>query len=325
MAKKWIEAKKSENVGELWTSTKDDLKLEAYELTKAFTLCNDNDKSAFEAPQKMPLENLRNAIEIVFLVNKYDEEETANLPNRPKKNAFAVLMDRSTCHLPHTDVKTRKDQLFNDVVEISREYDFKCSKEDMDDAKKLLHCVTDCLWSIDTNHAQINSASCNKKCKGLPAAFKTIYDIEYHDWRGQKKAKPRLSAEAITRSSNELFDMLSLWNNVKGTPDEFMKVGLQLAECLQSYSKYLQNSTDRMERNRSSTVAPRNAETSFTMPAPFEKVSKVNPRYFRLNGIINHTDYFQPIVADNDYADFGIPDDRKLRYVWFKDLKLSCR
>ena len=34
---------------------------------------------------------------------------------------------------------------------------------------------------------------------------------------------------------------------------------------------------------------------------------------------------YVPIHIDNSTADFGIPTDRKMRYLWFKELQISHR
>ena len=44
-----------------------------------------------------------------------------------------------------------------------------------------------------------------------------------------------------------------------------------------------------------------------------------------LNDALEEKADFQFIVLDNDFRNFGIPEDRKAHFRWFEELALGCR
>ena len=67
-------------------------------------------------------------------------------------------------------------------MSVTENHDVKLDKQDMTSATKLVKCVADCIWAIDTNHETIYKAIAYNKCKKLPALFKNIYETEYHEY-----------------------------------------------------------------------------------------------------------------------------------------------
>ena len=55
--------------------------------------------------------------------------------------------------------------------------------------------------------------------------------------------------------------------------------------------------------------------THFVMPNPIEPVPHVDIRYRALDDILEEKADFQSIVLDNDFGNFGIPEDRKARFI----------
>ncbi len=197
----------------------------------------------------------------------------------------------------------------------------------MANTKKLASRVTECLWAIDSNHSQINNAFTNKKCKGLPGLFGTIYSKQYRDWVAQKKRKPSLSSENLGRCADELFNILSAWDRVKCPSDKFFAACRKLAEALRSYADCIMKSKEKVAEYRSTATVDtqRSIESAFTMPTPIQREKHVKDKYRKVNNAIANSPFYEPIVLDNDFDDYGIPESRQLRYLWFKNMALSHR
>ena len=58
---------------------------------------------------------------------------------------------------------------------------------------------------------------------------------------------------------------------------------------------------------------------------PIESVKDVKERYQKIDNHLHCVSQYEPILLDNDLLDIGVPEDRKMRYLWFKELKLSHR
>ena len=135
-----------------------------------------------------------------------------------------------------------------------------------------------------------------------------------------KKTKLKLSADALLTCSNNLYDALSICN-VGGSNQKFANGCRALAECLRSYSDYLFKATERMSLARASPQQ----EINFTLPNPLEATNQISENYQAIDNVVRDLPLYEPVFLDNDVGDFNIPDDRKQRYNWYKNLKVSAR
>lgn len=169
------------------------------------------------------------------------------------------------------------------------------------------------------------SASLNGHCKSLPQFFATIYEKQYNDWQGQKKAKPTLQQEKISKCSDKLFDALSFWDSSrKSVTDNFFKGCRELAESLHTYADYLKKSSDRV-------AAGRDRESPFddvlnenvSLPRAAVKVNSLQDSYKKLNNFMLDKDLYDPVHIALDT--FSVPEKRRDRYLWFENLRLTHR
>ena len=58
---------------------------------------------------------------------------------------------------------------------------------------------------------------------------------------------------------------------------------------------------------------------------PIESVKDVKETYQKIDNHLHCVSEYEPILLDNDLLDIGVPEDRKMRYLRFKELKLSHR
>ena len=135
-----------------------------------------------------------------------------------------------------------------------------------------------------------------------------------------KKTKLKLSADALLTCNNNLYDALSIWN-VGCSNQKFANGCRALAESLQSYSDYLFKATERMSL---ATASPQQ-DINFTLPNPVEATNQISESYRAIDNVVRDLPLYEPVFLDNDVGDFNIPDDRKQRYNWYKNLKVSAR
>ena len=125
--------------------------------------------------------------------------------------------------------------------------------------------------------------------------------------------------------SDSLFDILSVWTNVFLPPNKFMSAVKEIAESVRSYASYLIKCKNSMAQLRSDSNPNKDRiDTHFVMPNPIEPVPYVDIQYRALDDAFEEKADFQLIVLDNDFGNFGIPEDRKARFRWFEELALGC-
>ena len=134
-----------------------------------------------------------------------------------------------------------------------------------------------------------------------------------------KKAKPILSADALLTCSNNLYDALSIWN-VGGSSQKFVNGCRMLDESLRSYSDYLIKATERMSLARANPKQ----EINFTLSNPMEATNQISENYRTINNAVSDLPLYERVSLDNDVGDFNIPEDRKQRYNWYQNLKVSA-
>ncbi len=79
-----------------------------------------------------------------------------------------MLINASTTmySLQHTSSPTEKDNMYNDAIDLTVTCGMLFKKCEIENGKALVSRVTDCLWTIDTNHSSINKAFIEKSAKG---------------------------------------------------------------------------------------------------------------------------------------------------------------
>ena len=229
------------------------------------------------------------------------------------------MLGKKVSPLSLKETKNRKDELYNDVVTVTHSMKLKFSKSE-ENILKIIKNVCNALWMIDGNHEKFNTSFAQGHCSKLPQLFSDIYNKSYHDWKSQKKAKPKLSADALLTCSNNLYDALSIWN-VGGSSQKFASGCRALTGCLRSYSDYLIKATERMSLARASPQQ----EINFTLPNPMEATNQISESYQAIDNVVRDLPLYEPVFLDNDVGDFNIPHDRKQRYDWYQNLKVSAR
>ena len=227
------------------------------------------------------------------------------LPTPTRVNAFDLLMKKKLFYPEKIKETTKKDSLYNDVVQLMIDKDFKFTSKDT--AKDLARAVTTCLWNIDSNHHEINKAFAEHKCKPeLPQVFAEFYKKQYNLWQEKKKAKPRLSQEQLYSSSDALFDVLSSMNIVNKC-NEFAKQCKELASSLYSYADYLKKAALRMENSGKKDCDQSN---NFILLNIIPSNSSFPSQYKLLNEQLKNYTFFEPMFIQNNLLQ--VPEDRQV-------------
>ena len=321
-----MDAKKSGTLETLWVAASESFQIDLVDLVKIFTIPSGKGSlHAVEASPKMPLSKVNDNLSVWFLIKSKSVVEPKNTQSRPTINAFALLMtSRVSRPLDLVQQNNNKDLLYNDIVEITNGNGLKFFTHEMKNAKKLMLCITNCLWSIDLNESKIVTASNDGKCRKLATLFDSIYSKEYHKYKEQKMARPSLCKESLKKSSDELFDIISVWDRTRTSTNlKFWDGCLQLANSLRKYCDYLSVSSQTMFLNRQFSDPPRSADQYFTLPVPYERVAIVKPCYRKLDQSVSVLNEFDPICLDSG-METDIPKDRRKRFEWFKNIGISC-
>ena len=80
-----------------------------------------------------------------------------------------------------------------------------------------------------------------------------------------------------------------------------------------------------MTQNRSTDTG--RLSQNFQLSNIILAVSKLNvkKKFSMVDRFFDNVQNYVPMHIDNNMADFGIPMDRKMRYLWFKELQISHR
>ena len=179
----------------------------------------------------MPLSKIKDDVTVWFFVKDIEVETgiQSSSGSTFAKNAFNFLMTKTKVNLPLKQVTNKKDELFNDLVNLKQ---LICYQEQLQNIKVLIQCLTDALWSLDGNYSKLNKPHSKGHCFKLPQYFPKIYQKEYYDWKNRKRAKPTLTHEKMLTCSNKFFGAVSLWDNVKFPAAQLLNASRCLAECM---------------------------------------------------------------------------------------------
>lgn len=326
LLKTWVDCIKSGNIGLLWEKVKQiNSNFLKYDLVKSYTLSHgQNSRAALIVPLHMPLTKLPKNVTVWFLFENIEEEDSPNYtvqnPSNQKRNAFEMLMSNKKSGLGLKDIKNKKHEMYNDVVQL---LNINFLQSDIHNGKRLIDALVECFWCVEANHERFVSVASNGHCIKLPDFFKNVYEKSYRDFSAQKKAKPTLNYDSLMKSSNNLFDILSYWNGLKTVNESLLNHCRCLADSLRSYADYLKKTNERMATVRTTL----DDSLKESIGNPIEPVSEkaLKACYKDVNELISKTNFYEPITLDNDINDVGLPADRRLRHLWLKDLKLCYR
>ena len=81
-----------------------------------------------------------------------------------------------------------------------------------------------------------------------------------------------------------------------------------------------------MSQNRENPEPPRTIENSFILSLSYENTEKkIVPQYRKLNEVVSDLSDFAPVCLDKDMVDWDILGDRRRRFEWIKQIKISYR
>ena len=312
MGRQYVQCEKSKTVADLWEKCAD----RKMQLTKTYLVPiseKQQSKHNFvEVPLVFPLSLILHN-EVWYLGQKPKKTDEGSLTNNvPSVNALELLMKSANSKQSIKlvdETNNKKKELYNDLIKLT---EAMCPNNMVKDFEKVLQNVTNALWSIDGNYQKFVSVAANGHCKLLPKYFETLYENSYRNFKAQKKAKPSLTSEDLVRQSNSLFDSMIYFQGIEKINKTFFDACRQLAESMKSYAEYLIKAQERTQSNRAESIS--HSFTERETVVQIDGTSKVKAEYKKL-------DQYESVCVDGDF----VPEDRKMRYLWFKDLKLSHR
>ena len=96
----------------------------------------------------------------------------------------------------------------------------------------------------------------------------------------------------------------------------------QLVVLQLSYAGYLLKAKKRMAINWETMQS---YHDRVSISTPIESVKDVKETYQKIDNHLHCMSEYEPRLLDNKLLDIGVPEGRKMRYLWFKELKLSHR
>ena len=167
----------------------------------------------------------------------------------PACNAFTVLMSSqrqlSLSGLPAlVTVRTKKDKMYNDVVEMLNEENLLFPGVEVNSSgKNFVKTMVECLWYVDGHHEKFK-----KQSAPIPDYFArfTGYNLPELS-KHRKRESTNLSSSVLKSLASSLFQNLqaSFWSNVS-----FRRLHQHtrvLAQSLASYSEYLSSQNKTMK------------------------------------------------------------------------------
>ncbi|CAB4028703.1 Hypothetical predicted protein [Paramuricea clavata] len=112
-----------------------------------------------------------------LVLNDKDKQSGNDQDKQPCSSAFDVLMDTQRCLCRHKlpkkiekQNKTKKDELYNDVIVLFEEENLAWLSSDVDSSgNALVQNLTDCLWYIDGHHQVLKKQGCS-----IPVIFSSF-------------------------------------------------------------------------------------------------------------------------------------------------------
>jgi hypothetical protein len=138
----------------------------------------------------------------------------------------------------------------------------------------------------------------------------------YNDFKGKRRAAPRLNSNDLKKHSSLLFRMLSntftsKWGTLKADIE-------QLAIAFNSYSEFLQDENEKQKYRQCLTHPVRQISDNVTVDSVAACEGPVDPKYAVLDRVLTETKEYEPV-----YFDEGIHCVSLLRHQFLTNMKVS--
>ena len=234
------------------------------------------------------------------------------------KNAFVMMMNaqRTACQpsLPRLNPeKTKKDKLFNDIVNTIDKKGLKFSSGQLESGKSYITTLTSTLWYIDQHHCTLATRGYH-----VPDLFKPFSGYKRPELsKHRKRDHNSLNADKLSAFASSLYDSLLLaWLN---TPQwaSFREATEQLARAVDFYVGYLRSQNKKMKTHHLSEAIPIADKTSVELLPVNLTPSK---SLTSLSDAVSTKGVYEQIFV-GDY----IPSDSREKYHCIQDLRRGLR
>lgn len=229
--------------------------------------------------------------------------------------AFQVLMSAQHVQsLPkriEKDKMTKRDDLYNDVLEFLEKEDVAWYRSEVDGAgKRFVSALVDTLWYIDGHHDVFEKQSC--KIPGIFTSF-AGYNMP-HTSKHRKRSVANMSGSTISSHASTMFGCLQglYWKRPK-----FAKLKAateELAKCLSQYGDYLQLQNKRMKQAHASPTPIRQLSDSLSVDIITKSSLRFQCYSAVCNTLRNMDDYEHMCLTD------FCPEEPRHRYQFLQNL-----
>ena len=246
-------------------------------------------------------------------------------------NAFNVLMSRQMA-LPEKKQRNpesetplnRKEEMYNDVVDLMIERNLKFDKSTVEDESYyVLQIITKALWYVTNQHLVINTKA--ERVSGvdpIPQVFESFQG--YNEIKRKKVKSLPMRQSDLNQHAQALYSLCHRpiatsspeWKNFSA---ELQK----LADCLSKYAAYLEKELSSQQERHSNESPARTVFTDCTVQHKTKSYGPIVEKYSLLNDAVKSADELEVVFFDEG-KHLSIPfqhNVQRLRY--FQNMHLS--
>ncbi|XP_052804571.1 uncharacterized protein LOC128234397 [Mya arenaria] len=266
---------------------------------------------------------------LMSTLQNVSEEATAKTVN-----AFEVLMMGRQASIPSkktssSGVQTglnRKDELFNDIVDLCDKMGAKFSQDTVEsDGRYFVQVLCNSLWYITNQMDTINEAARQQKdVNPVPELFYNF--CGYNETKRKKQKSQPMSSRGLRSDAECLFGLLNkpYLNSTVGNWPELRLSIEALASCLSSYGQYLYTQSNTSAKNKVQPHPCRTVDQNASVYHCSKSVlCVVKDKYKVLDKAVTSVDIGNPVLFDEDLHIDKPFENTMQRFRFFDNLQLS--
>lgn len=195
-----------------------------------------------------------------YITYYVQQEADSYKESHVKRNAFDIMMSGrlNDSYLPQKIEKDKlivTERLYNMVVDYLQKVNAGFTHENAESCgKRVAIVLRDTLWYLDTHHEKFKERS-----NPLPKAFEIFQN--HNKWKQNRHRQPSLTQEGLYSHEQSISAVLMLPMVVTQRNSVLARDLSDLCKAMTKYRLYLEQSTVRVEKARSSTIPVRTTET----------------------------------------------------------------
>ena len=219
-----------------------------------------------------------------------------------EKNAFTLLLGSKYDIPGKVKENNQYDAMYNELRDWVNSKGVKWQIEVMHSAERLLRCLRNCLWYLESGFEKLEAQGCR-----IPTAFQKYKD--YRNWKALKKSPPKIEAHRLSNFITELTTCLSLPSSNTKSCQNIVPSIESLLESMIKYMDHLKMDSTKNAESRLTEVAMEDEGARDNTMTNIASTKYVNALYEKLNESLKQHDYYE-VVNLSDYCPEGIVERR---------------